>query len=79
MKKMIFLAILIIIILFLSYSFSQFNDNFWKGVSDPYGKNYDFEFVLKATGSNTEAFVSNLTKLLDSNLDPFSRGIFCLF
>ncbi len=42
--------------------------------ADPHGKNHDFHFVLRATGSDERSFTGNLTNLLEEDISDFARG-----
>ncbi len=43
-------------------------------IPDLYGRIYDFEYVLKATGTDKEQFIDGLKGLLDENISDFARG-----
>lgn len=72
MKKLVFL--LLIIVVFLTFLILPTITEIGGFDADPYGKNYDFEFVLKATGSDKETFIGNLTSLLKTNISDFAKG-----
>lgn len=73
MKKVIALLVFIILVVSVLFLVLSIN-NEGKVKADPYAKNYDFEFVLKATGSDREAFMGNLTELLEGNISDFAKG-----
>ena len=43
-------------------------------IPDLYGRIYDFEYVLKATGTDKKQFIYGLKVLLDENISDFARG-----
>ncbi len=42
--------------------------------ADPYGKEHDFTYVLKAAGINVTGFASNLSSMLSKNLSSYARA-----
>ncbi len=70
--KLVFLALVVVV--FLTFLLLSITTDIDRMGVDPYGKNHDFEFVLKATGSDKYAFTGNLTNLLNGNISDFARG-----
>ncbi|MBN2042497.1 MAG: hypothetical protein JW754_01700 [Candidatus Aenigmarchaeota archaeon] len=66
------IVLLIIIIAFLA--FLMIVKESGNHVADPYGNGKDFHYVLRATGSDEESFVGNLTKLLEEDIEDFAKG-----
>ena len=76
MRKLFGLLILVIVV-FITYMslFTITNIEVTEAFQvDPYGKNYDFSFVLKVTGSDKETFTGNLTGPLNEDISDFAKG-----